>query len=978
MKTIPPLPKNYTAREIALGQDVLDLSNAIVVVLGIQGEIQFFNKAAEKITGYNRRELLGKNWFDLIVPKENYNYVFEEFKRNIIDGLSESYENPIRTKNGEERYISWKDSPLKSGNKTNGVIAFGIDITDRKNLEEKLKLANKTLIETVYKKTEEYKNILDRITDGVASIDKNWNYNYINERGAELLNTNAAKLFGSNLWQYFPDAAKLPIGTSMKKAMEEQHYVYSENYYAPLDRWYENHFFPSELGMTNLFRDITKRKKTEQALHASDEKFRMLIENSNDAIIQLSETGIITYASPAAEKISGYADIEIVGKRINEFFHPEGSDFATLYFNQVIQNPGKVFNEYIRLHHKNGNYLWIEISVRNLLNNENVKSIIANFRDITEKKNAEIELKKREEKFRMLIENSHDGICLMNAHGYLTYMSPTAQKITGFTTEVVTGKSIFDFLANEKQLHGAQFLNKLLQFPGKTFSRINQLRKKNGELINIESNITNLLNDENVNAIITNFRDVTERLKAEEALEKSELNYRTLIEQAPDGVFISDKDDFILDVNDKGCKMVGYELNQLLNMKVADLISLENLKSNPINVTEYKEGKTVIIERNLVRSDGKEIIVEVSGKMLKDGRYQSFVRDISERKRIETELQESELNYKLLIEQAPDGVFITSNEHFIQDVNAKGCRMLGYDLSEFQTMKFYDLISKENLKNQPIKFTELKSGNTIVSERILVRKDGQEFPVEISAKVLSDGRYQSFIRDISERKKTKEELREKNEKLRTLTAYVQNAREEERKYIAREIHDELGQMLTGLKIDISWFGKKLDPTQKDLAVKIKEMILLTDETINSVRRIATELRPGILDDLGLEEAIIWQVNEFQNKTGIECNLSGKCDHKIFDPLLSITAFRILQESLTNIRRHAKATRVQIKMDDKLNNFSLEIADNGIGISLTEMKEKKSLGIMGMKERASIIGGMLSISSGQENGTTINIVIPIKG
>lgn len=613
--------------------------------------------------------------------------------------------------------------------------------------------------------------------------------------------------------------------------------------------------------------------------------------------------------------------------------------------------------------------------------------------------------------------------------------------------------------------------------------------------------VTNMLHDENVKAIITNFRDVTERINAEQALEKSKLDYKLLIEQAPDGVFISDEDDSILNVNSKGCEMLGYSLNELQKLKVTDLIEPENLKSNPIRVADYKAGKTVIIERALLKKDGSQIYVEISGRMLEDGTYQAFVRDISERKKIEeklktseshlrsiieaepecikllnkqgellemnpaglkmveadnleqvkgfqvhnlvtpeyrkefkaitnevfegksktltfelvglkgnhrwlethavplrnskgeiisllgvtrditdkkiaeNELQKSELNYRSLIDQAPEGIFITAPDHFILEANTAGMKMLGYDLNEFQKMKFMQLISPENLKNSPVKFAELNSGKTAISERVLVRKDGKEILVEISAKLLSNGRFQSFVRDISDRIKTKLELKEKNLELKNLTAHIQNAREEERKYIAREIHDELGQLLTGLKFDISWLSKKIAPVSEELFIKTEEMLLLTDRTIDSVRRIATELRPGILDDLGLEEAIIWQINEFQTKTGIKCKLIGQLNHKSFAPLLAITAFRILQESLTNITRYAKATEVIIKMSDELNNFSLEISDNGIGISLDEMKEKKSLGIMGMKERASIIGGILSISSSKDQGTTINILIP---
>ena len=982
---------NYISNDIAFGKEVLELDNVIVIVLSIDGEIQFFNKAAEIITGYSRTELLGKNWFETIVPKEIYRNLFDEFNQNISRGVIASYEGSILTKKGEVRFINWKNSSLISENGINGVITFGFDITDRINLEEKLKNINTKLETTVFEKAEEYKNILDRITDGVAAVDSDWNYLYINNKGADLLNVDMEKLIGSNLWEYFPDAAKLPVGDAMKSAMKEQHYVFSENYYAPLDRWYENHFFPSQKGMTNIFKDITQKKKTDEALKYSEEnfkiltgeisrnneKFKLLIENSRDAISLLNQNGELIYLSPAGERMTGFTFQEIKDKKIFDFLHPEGSQEAKEFFEKLFNEPGVTLNETSRVLHKDGYYIWIECNVTNLLHDENLKAIISNFRDVTERINSEKALEKSEQKFRMLIENSHDAVSLFNEKGEITYLSPAGERITGYKSEEVIGKNIFDFFHPEGALIAREVFEKLYKEPGKTVNRTNRLLHKNGNYIRVESNVTNLLQDENVKAIISNFRDITERIRAEEALEKSELNYKTLIEQAPDGVFISGIGQLIHEVNESGCKLLGYKLSELQKMEFADLIDPENLKSIPLKTNELITGKNIVIERILVRKNKKKIPVEISSKMLSDGRFQSFVRDISNRKKIESELQKTELQNKLLVEQAPDGIFISDAQHFMKEVNASGCKMLGYSLSELQQMKFMDVISPENLKNHPVNFTGLKSGNTVMSERILVRKDGFEIPVEISAKLLSDGRFQSFVRDISERKKIKEELREKNLKLRNLTAYIQNAREEERKYIAREIHDELGQMLTGIKIDISWLGKKLTPSKTNLLKKIDELLEMTDKTINSVRRIATELRPGILDDLGLEEAIIWQVNEFQTRTGIECKLEGKLTNPKFDPMLSITAFRILQEALTNVTRHSQATSVLVKIDDSSENLSLEIIDNGTGIAFNEMKVKKSLGLLGMKERAAIIGGMLNISSGANSGTTVNIVIPIK-
>jgi len=220
-----------------------------------------------------------------------------------------------------------------------------------------------------------------------------------------------------------------------------------------------------------------------------------------------------------------------------------------------------------------------------------------------------------------------------------------------------------------------------------------------------------------------------------------------------------------------------------------------------------------------------------------------------------------------------------------------------------------------------------------------------------------------------------ERLRASEEKLRALAAREQSVREEERARIAREIHDQLGQSLTGLKMDLTWLKARL-PGHKNVAEKVKSMFKLIDDTIQTVRKIATLLRPEVLDQLGLAAAVGWQAREFQMRTGIRCKVDLPEEPVAAGPELSTAAFRIFQERLTNVARHARATRVEVALRADAGRLVLEVHDNGKGISEAELSGSKSLGLLGMRERAMAFGGSVEFGAPGARGTRVTVVLPL--
>lgn len=294
----------------------------------------------------------------------------------------------------------------------------------------------------------------------------------------------------------------------------------------------------------------------------------------------------------------------------------------------------------------------------------------------------------------------------------------------------------------------------------------------------------------------------------------------------------------------------------------------------------------------------------------------------------------------------------------IQGYNAE--EAIGQPISIFYT-------ASDNQKGEPSRHLEqARVLGHHSSESWRVRKDGARFWADSVLTAIYDDnhRVKGFV-DIT---RTSEELRQ-------LTSHLQNVREEERAAIAREIHDELGQQLTGIKMDLSWISKKWNrPPEDTLQQKITGTLAMLDNTIRTVRRIATQLRPSILDDLGLVAAIEWQSQEFATRSGIDAHFQSSLPELDFDPRASIGLFRICQESLTNVARHSQAKNVWITLDCIGENLHLSVLDDGIG--LNRIIRTNTLGLLGMEERAMMLGGSLEIKNSPHGGVAIEATIPL--
>jgi PAS domain S-box-containing protein len=261
-----------------------------------------------------------------------------------------------------------------------------------------------------------------------------------------------------------------------------------------------------------------------------------------------------------------------------------------------------------------------------------------------------------------------------------------------------------------------------------------------------------------------------------------------------------------------------------------------------------------------------------------------------------------------------------------------------------------------------------------------LRAGGQEFPIEASISQSSEGGqrlYTVILRDITRRKEYENLLARQQAELREISARVLEAREEEKTLLARELHDELGQLLTALKMNLAWLRERLPAGDAGLADKAGQMDAVLDRTVSSVRRISAELRPLMLDDLGLADAIAWLAEEFSRNSGIPCRLAAPPDGTLENVgrRVAITLYRVLQESLTNVARHSGARSVRVRLAEKEGMLELSVEDDGRGIVEADLAGKRSLGLKGLRERVRYIGGEAEIGPAPRGGTRVHVRVP---
>lgn len=489
---------------------------------------------------------------------------------------------------------------------------------------------------------------------------------------------------------------------------------------------------------------------------------------------------------------------------------------------------------------------------------------------------------------------------------------------------------------------------------------------------------------------------IAERKHREEKLKESEARFRAVVETAKDAVVQADGLGEIIAWNPAAQAIFGYAPEEAIGRPLTQLMPERYREAHGNGLARFRNtGEARIIGKTLelegLHKDGSEFPIEISISNWRNGDelfFGAVIRDITRRRRAEEALRDSEQMLRGLFEFAPDTVVVVDAQGRLVRVNQQAEAMFGYRREELLG-QHVEILLPERFRQQHVQQRDGYIGAPRLRtmgaglELFGRRKDGSEFPVDImlSPLALDHGHMAiAVVRDISRRKHAQDELKRSEEQLRALTARLQSVREEERARTARELHDELGHALTGLKMDVVASQKQLakpgDDPRPVVRERLEAMSGLIDGMIKSVRRISSDLRPGLLDDFGLVAAIEWQANDFQSRSGIACELKSLPQEIALSRDAATAVFRIFQEALTNVARHARASRVEVVMVEDGGQLMLEVGDNGRGISDVELADKVSLGLLGMRERAAMLGGEVRITGTAGKGTTVQVRIPV--
>lgn len=489
-------------------------------------------------------------------------------------------------------------------------------------------------------------------------------------------------------------------------------------------------------------------------------------------------------------------------------------------------------------------------------------------------------------------------------------------------------------------------------------------------------------------------RYAVERKRAEKALSESESRFRAILDYSPGLVFLKDLEGRYLHVNRQYERTFHMNCRDIVGKSDDDLFPPQQAAQFRANDRKVLEaGVPLEFEEVATHDDGPHTSIVFKFLLRKEDGHPyalcGITTDITDRKRAEVERQRLVKDRLLLLESTGEGIYGVDLEKRFTFMNKAAARMLGYRMDEVLGKNTHSLVHHSRPNGSPYPMEEcrifqcLRSGQGCqVDDEMLWRQDGTGFPVEYTAFPIVEGdaivgAVVTFT-DITERKRAEEELQRTLAQLRTLSQRLDVVREDERTRIARELHDELGVRLTCLKLDLarlqSLSGGSL-PRAK-MEEKVRSMMADVDSTIASVQRLVVELRPGILDDLGLVAAIEWQCQDFERRSGTRCVCKASKEAVHLERSHATAAFRICQEALTNVARHAKATSVLVRVEQANGELLVEVQDDGQGITAEQLTDSASLGLLGMRERARGLGGRLEIAARPDGkGTTVTLRLP---
>jgi PAS domain S-box-containing protein len=1020
---------------------LVETSHELIWILDKDFRFTFVNDASRKIYGIASADLLGRKMNDFVSDEDSMNNM-DIIAEAIESGKQVfQYQNEIIGHDGKVKYLLSNCVIIK--NKKGvfaGLCGTSLDITERVEAENRVKYLNRiyALLSNTNKlivRASDKEHILNEACRLAVEYGK-FKMAWIGIPNEKTRNLDKKYKYGDE-GDYLdslkisidePENLRGPIVTAIK---ENTYYVSNDiEHDGTLMKWRKGSLakgfrsfatFPIEVknkvvAVYNIYsdkKDFFGEQETQLLLELVEDisfaleyielnsereviekRYENIVERTPVAILVQLE-GSIVYANPSAVKIlKAKSYKELLNKTIHDIIHKDyhavvNENLKELYLGREVN---EIEEKMIRM---DGSYADVMVSAIPYSQNGQKGSLIF-FRDLTEQKKARQDMLELNERLNLVTKATNDAIWDWNLITDDMWWSDGFNELFGYSADEIEKGS--DSWVNRIHPQDLEFvmrgINSVIDGGKEFWFDEYRFRKKDNSYAYVFDRGYVVRDEEGKPyRMIGSMIDITYRKKIEEDLKASEEKYRSIYENSPSRIIVIDRSYKIISINRVSPHIIA---EKIIGKSVFEFITSEDIQriKEAYEYTFNTSKSTEYTSRMFDYNNNSAFYHVLVAPQIKNGKVEFLTliaTDITEKVKSEEALIESRARLKALVDSAMDAILSLNSKKEIVLFNEAAEKMFKYSFDEVK-LKGLNILFPEKSNEKQYRILDRNTslnvaGNYMGNVGILtgLRSDGVEFPIEASIshiKVNGETYYTAIFRDVTERMEYENAINASNDKLHALAAHLQIIREEERTLIAREIHDQLGQELTALKMDISFLSKKIEkskvtPDWDGIRDGLKSMSEITDHTINSVRRIATELRPDILDKLGLKEAIEWHAEEFEKRSGIKCVVKVNTPELNLSPQLNTTVYRIVQESLTNVARHSKANRADVDIKVNGEKVYLSIKDNGRGIMESEIENSKSLGLVGIKERAYTVNGEFEIKGEKGKGTEIKIAIPIE-
>ena len=971
-----------------------------MLLVTLDGAIFDANREACQLLRGTREEVLGVRQDDIFDPADpRRGTAFEKLRE------TGRFKGELRLRRRDGTVCPAEISMTLYQGGTFGIVFRGV--TERKRAEE-----------TPHVSEGQFKVLVENSLDWIAICNPDNTFRYLSPSTKLLLGYEPEELEGVSVPEIIhPDdleraaSAYAEDTNTPGPVIREFRYRHKDGFY----RYFEGSANilvddPSVRGVVVHSRDVTERKRLEEALAESEDWFRSVVENTMDLIGVVEADTTVQYISPSIEKIQGYEPEKFVGTRLVDYIHPEDLTSTLDAFNEAAERPSSYDEKelVVRLRHRDGSWRWWEGKTKNLLGHPCIRGIVFNMRDITERVEAEKNLRESEERFRKLTEATFEAVAI-HREGKILETNPRFCAMFGYESEEVIGMSLTDFAAPESR--ELVYKNSRSGYE-ESYEALGQ--KKDGTLFRGELRGT-ALTYRGGEARVTAIRDVTERVRVEEALRASEAWFRSLIQHAPDLTIVAEADTTIRYISPSVKCIWGYKPEEVIGTKATDHIHPEDLHGAVSAFTGAVDEFEATSQGPIIRcqhKDGSWRYMEgIANNLLDDPQVRGLVfnsRDVTERVRAEERLRQAESRYRALVERMPAVVYI-------QEIGSPDSAM--YMSPRIEALTGY---SPEECKDPDLRWRMVhpddrermqaedeptgEPGEVFATEYRVVHRDGRTIWVRNEALLIeekgSGSRYwQGFMIDITERRRAEEEILRLNEeleervaertaqlvdrerRLKTLVGKIVAAQEEERRNVAYEIHDGLAQIATAAHRHLQAFASKQPPGLVMRACQLERALEMAQLTVTEARKVIEGLRPAALDDLGLAAALRQRVEELKRFEGLNVSYLEALGEERLPDEVETALYRVAQEALNNVKKHARTTRAHVTLTGLSGKVRLQVEDRGRGFDPSATTEQgggpgERVGLISMRERVSLLGGELSVASEPGVGTSIVAEVPL--